>query len=338
MKRYGFYDEYERDLKATMQEKLKNNHDTISEKKDNTIEQLKGKKQLEVKHDVTIKERTANIETLRKAKEESQSVLKTKKVETKEIPKQINADHAEIEDKAIENLTKEKHKTIEVPTKKSKIVDKAIISSKLTSKMKGERTNFVSLKNIKLGNLNRTIRNLEIRLLKAKRNNKKLAGSLKKRSKDLTSQLDETDKSLAKVTKENDEYKTKMTKLTETNSKLEAEGKKLKEEVDIKDIQISDYESKYGNFVKETTEISQNFTVNKIHYAFNEFMSSLNQVKEEFDKDAERKNLGPKVSDFAKAFSNKVPDISFLADNQNAKSIKRKRVTPVQCAKKQKRA
>ena len=225
-----------------------------------------------------------------------------------------------------------------MPTKKSKIVDKAIISSKLTSKMKGERTNFVSLKNIKLGNLNRTIRNLEIRLVKAKRNNKKLAGSLKKRSKDLTSQLDETDKSLAKVTKENDEYKTKNTKLTETNSKLEAEGKKLKEEVEIKDIQISDYESKYGNFVKETTEISQNFTIDKIHYAFNKFMSNLNQVKEEFDKDAERKNLGPKVSDFAKAFSNKVPDISFLADNQNAKSIKRKRVTPVQCAKKQKRA
>ena len=107
--------------------------------------------------------------------------------------------------------------------------------------------------------------------------------------------------------------------------------------MDVKDIKINNYESNYGNFIKETTEISQDFTVNKVHNVLNGLMSSINQIKEEFDKDAKMKNLGPKVSDLKRAFSQNVPDISFLEIKQDAGSIKRKKVTPVQHAKKQKR-
>ena len=107
--------------------------------------------------------------------------------------------------------------------------------------------------------------------------------------------------------------------------------------MDVKDIKINDYESNYGNFVKETTEISQDFAVNKVHNVLNGLMSSIKQVQEEFDKDAKMKNLGPKVSDLKRAFSQNVPDISFLEIKQDAGSIKRKKVTPVQHAKKQKR-
>ena len=89
MQQYGFYHKYKMDLNATMQDKLKNNHDTVAKNKDDTIEPLKGKKQLELKHDVAVEEETVNNKTLRKTKEESQNVLKAKEVKTKEVPKQI---------------------------------------------------------------------------------------------------------------------------------------------------------------------------------------------------------------------------------------------------------
>ena len=107
--------------------------------------------------------------------------------------------------------------------------------------------------------------------------------------------------------------------------------------MNVKNNKIIDYESYYGSFVKETTKISQDFAVDKVHNVLNELMSSIKQVQEEFDKDAKMKNLGPKVSDLARAFSQNVPDISFLEIKQDAGSIKRKKVTPVQHAKKQKR-
>ena len=336
-------------------------HDIIAKNKDDTVEPLKGKKQLESKHDVDVEEETINDKTLRKTKEESQNVLKAKEAKIKETPKQVNANYAKTEDEAIKNPTREEQETNKVSTKKGKTVVKAIRSSKFTNKVKDKRMSFFSSKNMKTAKLNKTIHYLETRLLKARHDSKKLTGNLKQRSKALTSQLQEKEKDLAKVTKENIEYKTKITNLTETNFRLKEKEEDLakvtKENneyktritnltednyqlealVDIKDIKINDYESYYGNFVKETTKISQDFAVDKVHNVLNGLMSSIKQVQEEFDKDAEMKNLGPKVSDLKRAFSQNIPDISFLEIKQDAGSIKRKKVTPVQHAKKQKR-
>ena len=336
-------------------------HDIIAKNKDDTVEPLKGKKQLESKHDVDVEEETINDKTLRKTKEESQNVLKAKEAKIKETPKQVNANYAKTEDEAIKNPTREEQETNKVSTKKGKTVVKAIRSSKFTNKVKDKRMSFFSSKNMKTAKLNKTIHYLETRLLKARHDSKKLTGNLKQRSKALTSQLQEKEKDLAKVTKENIEYKTKITNLTETNFRLKEKEEDLakvtKENneyktritnltednyqlealVDIKDIKINDYESYYGNFVKETTKISQDFAVDKVHNVLNGLMSSIKQVQEEFDKDAEMKNLGPKVSDLKRAFSQNIPDISFLEIKQDAGSIKRKKVTPMQHAKKQKR-
>merc|ERR1711954_170953 len=336
-------------------------HDIIAKNKDDTVEPLKGKKQLESKHDVDVEEETINDKTLRKTKEESQNVLKAKEAKIKETPKQVNANYAKTEDEAIKNPTREEQETNKVSTKKGKTVVKAIRSSKFTNKVKDKRMSFFSSKNMKTAKLNKTIHYLETRLLKARHDSKKLTGNLKQRSKALTSQLQEKEKDLAKVTKENIEYKTKITNLTETNFRLKEKEEDLakvtKENneyktritnltednyqlealVDIKDIKINDYESYYGNFVKETTKISQDFAVDKVHNVLNGHKSSIKQVQEEFDKDAEMKNLGPKVSDLKRAFSQNIPDISFLEIKQDAGSIKRKKVTPMQHAKKQKR-
>ena len=336
-------------------------HDIIAKNKDDTVEPLKGKKQLESKHDVDVEEETINDKTLRKTKEESQNVLKAKEAKIKETPKQVNANYAKTEDEAIKNPTREEQETNKVSTKKGKTVVKAIRSSKFTNKVKDKRMSFFSSKNMKTAKLNKTIHYLETRLLKARHDSKKLTGNLKQRSKALTSQLQEKEKDLAKVTKENIEYKTKITNLTETNFRLKEKEEDLakvtKENneyktritnltednyqlealVDIKDIKINDYESYYGNFVKETTKISQDFAVDKVHNVLNGLMSSIKQVQEEFDKDAEMKNLGPKVSDLKRAFSQNIPDISFLEIKQDAGSIKRKKVTPIQHAKKQRR-
>ena len=65
-------------------------------------------------------------------------------------------------------------------------------------------------------------------------------------------------------------------------------------------------------------------------------MSTLNQAREKFDKDAAKKDFGPTASELAKAFSQNIPDIAFLAVTKPARSTKRKKGMSVQRTKKQK--
>ena len=330
-------------------------HDTVAKNKDDTVESLKGKKQLESKHDVDIEEETINNKTWKKTKEISQNVLKAKEAKIKETPKQVDTNYAKTKDEAIENPTREKQETNKISTKKGKTVVKAIRSSKFTNKVKDKRMSFFSSKNMKTAKLNKTIHYLQTCLLKARYDSKKLTEDLKQKSKALASQLQEKEKDFAKVTRENIEYKTRITNITKTNCRLKEKEKdlakvtnekitglaeenyQLEALVNVKNNKIVDYESYYGRFVKETTKISQDFAVDKVHDILNEIMSSIKQVQEKFDKDAEMKNLGPKVSDLKRAFSQNIPDISFLEIKQDAGSIKRKKVTPIQHAKKQRR-
>ena len=330
-------------------------HDIVAKNKDDTVESLKGKKQLESKHDVDIEEETINNKTWKKTKEISQNVLKAKEAKIKETPKQVDTNYAKTKDEAIENPTREKQETNKISTKKGKTVVKAIRSSKFTNKVKDKRMSFFSSKNMKTAKLNKTIHYLQTCLLKARYDSKKLTEDLKQKSKALASQLQEKEKDFAKVTRENIEYKTRITNITKTNCRLKEKEKdlakvtnekitglaeenyQLEALVNVKNNKIVDYESYYGRFVKETTKISQDFAVDKVHDILNEIMSSIKQVQEKFDKDAEMKNLGPKVSDLKRAFSQNIPDISFLEIKQDAGSIKRKKVTPIQHAKKQRR-